>query len=181
MTEHSMKLTAYHEAGHAVVAYYLHRRIRHVSIIQSKDELGHMLRGKGPDLKSAEWEISNGIRDRLEDSAMISWGGDAAEFILTNRKKYRPGSTSDIHSVVEYLSKICGEPEALGAYVDWLWYCTRNLLREENQWIAVEALAVELIKKRYIGGTRTRQIIKNTIEDNFQRKISKQKNQKVSS
>jgi ATP-dependent Zn protease len=181
MTKYSIKLTAYHEAGHAVVAYYVHRRIRHLSIIPREDDLGHMLQGKGPDLKSAEWETSTRTRDRLEESAMISWGGDAAEYILTNRKKYRPGSMSDIHNVIGYLSKICPESDALSAYVDWLWYCTRNLLREEYQWLAVEALATELIEHHYIGSTRARQIIKKAIEDNFQRKITKQKNQKVSS
>ena len=175
MKKGSTRLIAYHEAGHAVMAYYVHRPIRHVSIIAGEDDLGHMLEGKGPDLRKAENTMSLKIIDQLEDCAMISWGGDAAEYILTKKKKYRPGSSADIHNVVEYLSRICTEPEALGAYVNWLWYCTRNILRDEHQWAAVEALAAELIKRRYIGGTRARQIIKKAEEDLFNRKTAKQK------
>ena len=79
--------TAYHEAGHAVAAFFLHLKIgrRGVTIIPDKikDTLGtaHVLQSlcENPDIS-----ISPSTHVRIEDYALMSLAGDAAQ------KKFNP-------------------------------------------------------------------------------------------
>jgi hypothetical protein len=93
---------------------------------------------------------------------MISWGGNVAEYLLTNRR-HQAGSQYDMQSVVNYISYLAPDVEETGAYADWLWYRTKAMLRLPRHWAAVEALANELLEHEYIGGKRARQIIQDAI------------------
>jgi ATP-dependent Zn protease len=63
-------MTAYHEAGHAVVAITVGRAIQKVSIIPNKTRLGAC------EIKKGRFQPSN---DWLEDEVLILFGGVAAE------------------------------------------------------------------------------------------------------
>lgn len=157
-----LKLTSYHEAGHAIMAYCLNCDIQHVSIIPEGDTLGHLQRGKGQDLVSAEFDTPARTRARLEKKAMVSWGGNVAENLLTRHKR-RTVSEQDEQDVFYGLLDLSGNAQEAGAYSDWLWYRTKTMLQLSWHWAATKALAKELFDHRYIGGKRVRQIIKESI------------------
>src|ERR1700693_5800817 len=62
--------TAYHEAGHAVVALALGRPVARVSILPDREHLGLCAFGKGVFRPSEDW---------LEREILIALGGIAAE------------------------------------------------------------------------------------------------------
>ena len=62
----SIKLTAYHEAGHAVMAYILRVRLIEVTIIPDEDDLGKLTHGAGRNIHPACIILGK----RLEDWAM---------------------------------------------------------------------------------------------------------------
>jgi hypothetical protein len=157
-----LKRTAYHEAGHAVMAYCLNYYIRHVSIIPEGDILGHLQRGQRENVKGAEFNPSAGTRNGIEKKAMVSWGGNVAEYLLT-RHKFRTVSEQDEQDVFYCLLYLSSNAQEAGAYSDWLWYRTKTMLQASWHWAATEALARELFDHRYIGGNRVRQIIKESI------------------
>lgn len=157
-----LKLTAYHEAGHAIMAYCLHRRILHVSIIPEGDTLGHLQRGHGQNLERVESVTSLRIRASVEKKAMVSWGGNVAEYLLS-KKKHRTVSEQDEMDIFYGLLDLSSSVEEAGAYSDWLWYRTKAMLQLSWHWAATQALAKELYHHRYIGGKRVRQIIKESI------------------
>jgi hypothetical protein len=157
-----LKRTAYHEAGHAVMAYCLNDYIRHVSIIPEGGILGHLQRGKRENLESDKFNPSARTRNRIEKKAMVSWGGNVAEHLLT-RHKYRTVSEQDEQDVFYRLLHLSSNAQEAGAYSDWLWYRTKTMLQASWHWAATEALARELFDHRYIGGNRVRQIIKESI------------------
>jgi ATP-dependent Zn protease len=66
--------TAYHEAGHAVMALALDRPVQRVSVRPNQRHLGHCEFGKGVVRPSEDW---------LEREILISLGGVAAEAIHT--------------------------------------------------------------------------------------------------
>src|SRR5688572_7589067 len=66
--------TAYHEAGHAVVALALGRPVTQVTIVADRDTLGLCEFGKGTFKPSADW---------LEREMLIALGGLAAEARFT--------------------------------------------------------------------------------------------------
>ena len=154
-----LKLTAYHEAGHTVMAYCLHCNIQHVSIIPEGDTLGHLQRGNVQNLESAEFDNSPGNRARLEKKAMVSWGGNVAEHLLSSNKR-RTVSEQDAQDVFYGLLDLSSSAQEAGAYSDWLWYRTKAMLQLSWHWAATKALAKELFVHRYIGGKRVRHIIK---------------------
>jgi len=149
------EIAAYHEAGHAVVAYLLHRLVRGVTIIPDRDMQGCCYLAKGKSIHP-DYDRSHKTRLELERHAMISWGGNVAECLFTGKK---PVADSDMHSVVNYLSYLTSGDEEIGAYADWLWYRTKSLLQFERHWAAVDALATELVKNGRVGQKRTREII----------------------
>jgi hypothetical protein len=154
-----LKLTAYHEAGHTVMAYCLHCNIRHVSIIPEGDTLGHLQRGKVQNPERVEFDNSPGNRARLEKKAMVSWGGNVAEHLLSNNKR-RTVSEQDAQDVFYGLLDLSSSAVEAGAYSDWLWHRTKAMLQLSWHWAATKALAKELFAHRYIGGKRARHIIK---------------------
>ncbi len=164
MRGHSLKLTAYHEAGHAVMSYWLHKRIRYVTIIPESDKntLGHFKQGKGKNI-DPECDNSTKTRYELERLAMIYLAGQAAECILTGRN-IRAGSGQDNSYAIDYLSYLTGSTEELEAYWNWLAIRTSAILRLPALWQVIQALAIELLRKKYIGGRRAYQIIQEAIK-----------------
>ena len=62
MTKKRECATAYHEAGHAVAAFLLRRRLRRATIIPDEDSLGHIRTGRAP--PTLQPDISTSLRDR---------------------------------------------------------------------------------------------------------------------
>jgi len=87
-----LKLTAYHEAGHAVVAYVKHRRFTKISIVQVGDSLGRCSFAKWPPNLDPETDSRDKLRKPLEREAIISFAGAQAEAGLTGQKKNGPGA-----------------------------------------------------------------------------------------
>ena len=89
--------TAYHEAGHAVVAMLKGRRFRHATIVPDDGDgsLGHvhfrLSRAFSPDNWSAgNWVLDDGRKaKRLDDEVCILVAGMAAEAIYTGRRNSR--------------------------------------------------------------------------------------------
>ena len=92
----SLESTAYHEAGHVVIAHLLKRKFRRASIVPdpATGSLGHVhfsvLRGFNPDINAGP------ITDkRIHNEILIDLAGIAAEARLTGRRNWRgAGPTS---------------------------------------------------------------------------------------
>jgi hypothetical protein len=152
-----VKLTAYHEAGHAVIAYILRKRFASISIIPNEDSEGRVSIGKAKHIEP-DWDTSRRCVTELEKHAMVLCGGVVAERLLTGHKHWR-GSENDITKASEYLAFLCGNDEETSAYLELIWIRTRNLLKVPGHWAAVQAVADELFKHSYLGQKRVRGII----------------------
>lgn len=91
MSEEEKKMTAYHEAGHAVVSihYPASDPIHKATIIPRGRALGMVMR-----LPEAD-KISY-LRDKMEADLAVSMGGRAAEEIIFGHAKVSSGASSDI-------------------------------------------------------------------------------------
>ena len=175
MKHSRLKRIAYHEAGHAVMAYWLRRRIRQVTVIPDPDRgsLGHLEKGKGQHLSALEWVGANSpikLRVGAEREAMISFAGLAAEQILLGSTRHYRQSGSDFAYATQCLSYLTdydggrNDTDELDAYSKWLYERTRATLTVSYLWQAVEALANELLARKHVGGKEARQIIKEAIK-----------------
>jgi ATP-dependent Zn protease len=139
--------TAYHEAGHAVVALSLGRPIQRVSILPDGQRLGQCEFGKAVFRPSEDW---------LEHEILIALGGIAAEARHTGNYAWE-GAVHDRRHVRRLAIQRAGERRAerlerrLLAKVE-------NLLTDEGYWQAVELIAAELMRCGTISGRVARHL-----------------------
>ena len=163
--------TAYHEAGHAVAAFFLRLPFRHITIEPEGESLGHVLcdnaLGKKTDLhiNDALYEMNARVERRIEASVICDFAGLAAEAKYAGRHDWR-GAASDFHNSVKYASYVCGcVQEETEAYLKLQRIRAKNMMNVGFQWAAVEALAEALLERRTIGCRTARKIIRKALLD----------------
>ncbi len=96
MSEEEKRLTAYHEAGHAVVAYHTPASdpIHKATIIPRGRALGMVMRLPEGDRISVS-------REKLEADITVAMGGRVAEELIFGRNKVTAGAASDIQQATK--------------------------------------------------------------------------------
>jgi ATP-dependent Zn protease len=134
-------VTAYHEAGHAVIALVVGRPVRSVSVMPNRDFLGMCQFHKGVFRPSKDW---------LEEEILISLGGASAEAIHTGEYSFA-GASRDLQYVRRLAVKRAGERKAERLIRRSL-AKVENMLAVEEHWQAVELIAAELLRLGTISG-----------------------------
>jgi hypothetical protein len=133
--------TAYHEAGHAVVALALGRLVHRVSVLPNAELLGKCEFRKGKYRPSEDW---------LETEILIALAGMAAE--ARHTEKYDRAAAGKDLRYVRRLSLQRKTERQLERFERRLLAKVENLLADEGNWKAVEAIAAELLKLGTISG-----------------------------
>ncbi len=133
--------TAYHEAGHAVVALALGRPVHRVTVRPNADRLGQC------EFKKGRHQPTD---DGLEDEILISLAGMAAEARATGIYE-RGGAVRDLRFARSLMLQRASE-RGLDRYERRMLAKVENLLADDGHWRAVEAIAAELVAKETISG-----------------------------
>ncbi len=143
--------TAYHEAGHAVVAVSLGRTIHKVTINAANLQFGGIRLGAVKFDKGR----AKASKDAVEDEVLILFAGMVAEARFTG--KYCPaGAQEDLVSVRRLLGNRAGNERQFERLERRLLKKTEHLLHDEAHVAAIESIAVELLEKRTISGRTVR-------------------------
>jgi ATP-dependent Zn protease len=145
--------TAYHEAGHAVIALILGRPVQRVSILPDREHLGHCEFGKGVFRPSEDW---------LEREMLIALGGIAAEARHTGEYAWS-GAARDQRYVHELAVQRAGERRAERLQRRLL-AKAEHLLAQEGHWRAVELIAAALLRFGAISGRAARHLFERGCE-----------------
>ncbi len=134
---------AFHEAGHAVAAYFLDIPIKSLTIIHGKDYVGHLIREKVA--RSLAPEIDTSLRNfnRMERLARIALAGDIAQKIHAPRSS--DGAGLDRQTVADIASRLNASAQAAGAWIEWLKISVKDML--VLRWPFVDAVARELARE----------------------------------
>ena len=135
--------TAYHEAGHAVAAWWFCLKYKHVTIRPNADSLGHMLHSV-PNWFRPDIESSDRVFLRAQRHIITSFAGQLAEAKLRGRPP-RFGMESDNQNAVDMALRFCGSRETTEAYLRYCWLMARDLVNE--RWPQIEALAAALMER----------------------------------
>ncbi len=135
--------TAYHEAGHAVVAHFLGVRLKKISIISGRDYVGivhheKVLRGSMPEMASPH---------RMEILARITLAGHIAQRIHAPRS--RDGAWHDRELVADLALRTNGSEAAANAWIKWLKISVSDMLK--SHWSFVDVVTHELVKRNELG------------------------------
>ena len=139
--------TAYHEAGHAVMALIHKRPVQRVSVLANQHHLGVCLFGKAVIRPSKDW---------LESEILISLAGLAAEAIHTGNYAWA-GAGRDLRHVHDLAVQRAGERQA-ERYEKRMLAKAEYLLQDEGHWRAVELIVAELLRVGVISGRAVRHL-----------------------
>jgi ATP-dependent Zn protease len=145
--------TAFHEAGHAVVALALDRPVARVSVLPGGDFLGICHFAKGVFRPSKDW---------VEQEILISLGGIAAEARRTGEYAW-DAAERDEQYALRLATRRAGERQA-DRLVRRLLAKVENLLADEDCWRAVEAIAAALLRTGVISGRAARHLYEQCVE-----------------
>lgn len=138
----SRTLTAYHEAGHAVMALLMGRSVQRVSIVPSQNRLGTCTLQKGR---------AKQVQDKLEAEILILLAGMAAEGRKSGHYNV-PGATQDLRAVEKLAMVRSGNPRQATKLVHRMLDKTQHLLSSKATWTAVKLIADELLEYGAISG-----------------------------
>lgn len=143
--------TAYHEAGHAVIALVFNRPVQKVSILPDERRLGHCELRRG---------VTRASQDRLEADILILLAGVVAEAIHSGTYNW-VGAALDLQSVRRLAVMRSGQGQA-DKLTRRLLAKTKHLLEQERNWNAVIQIAAELLEKKSISGRAARHYFEQT-------------------
>ncbi len=139
--------TAYHEAGHAVVALVLGRPVHGVSALPNRERLGQCEFRKGVFRPSEDW---------VEREILIALGGMAAEAMHTGTYA-RDEAERDLQYVRDLAERRAGRRQA-DRLERRLLAKAEHLLAKAGHWRAVELIAEELLRRGEISGRAARHL-----------------------
>lgn len=137
------KATAYHEAGHTVIAWRLGAGPRVATIIPRGDVQGEMMQEASLVDAAREFDGSDHARNRVERAIMICLAGPIAQRRLAPRSWRRWHGANDYVTAFELALRINGSRRAAKAHLQWLEIRTQDLL--ETLWDDVERIAGDLL------------------------------------
>jgi Peptidase family M41 len=138
-------VTAYHEAGHAVVALALGRTIHKVSVLPNRERLGEVRFAKGAAKPTDDW---------IEREILIALAGPVAEARFTGT--FSQAAAHDDLRFVRRLALERKSDRAAGRYEQRMLDKAEYMLSDEATWAAVVRIAEELVAHGEISGRAAR-------------------------
>jgi hypothetical protein len=143
-----MVATAYHEAGHAVVALSLGRTVEKCTIVRNSIRLGAVQLGNGRSQRQ---------QDFFETEAMILLGGLVSEAKHTGQYNWG-GAQQDLRALRRLTLSRVNTDQQIERLEKRLLDKTVHHLEQPGHWECVEVIVVELIRQQAISGRSARHL-----------------------
>jgi len=152
----ALAATAYHEAGHAFMAWRVGSRVKRITVAPTTDTSGHVVYSNPLRGISLEWDDSDRARMRIERAIKVCLAGLTAQRIYNPRSWRRYHGTSDHDLAIDLALRMWGREEQASLYLRLL----ENSVRHDLSlwWHVVEALAATLIEKQLLDASQVREI-----------------------
>ena len=161
-----LEATAYHEAGHAVMAHTLGVRMHGASIIADGDVLGHV-RFKKPRwliFEELSGEATPRAQNWIERNIQVAYAGQLTEKMYMGRSN-QGGARADDEGMADLALCACGSAEEARAFLQWLELRAAAPLGTPRFKVAVEAVARELLARKKLTGREIKKTIIDGIQD----------------
>ena len=168
----SDRRVAYHEAGHAVACYLLHKPFHYVTIRGEDLEgtMGHVMAWDAPEGYRPDINEDARTRARVERDVMVLLAGQVADELAgySPRDPDYYGPEGDNSAAVSMASYITGSDEQLEHYLAWLLARTKDKLALPWHWAAVVAVADALQERRRLSAREARRITHDAMNAYFE-------------
>ena len=153
IVDDQMIATAYHEAGHAIVALSLGRTVEKCTIVRNTIRLGAVQLGKGRGKRQ---------QDFFEIEAMILLGGLVSEARYTGQYNWG-GAQQDLRALRRLTLSRVNTDQQVERLEKRLLNKTTHHIEQPGHWAAVESVVAELIKQQAISGRSARHLFDQTM------------------
>lgn len=159
-TRGAERLTAFHEAGHAVMAELCGRQVTEVEILGDREHTGSVQSLAFPP-DPASGALSQAETEDVERQLKIVLAGTVVEAMVTGREDWDETS-GDLDAAVRLAMRLVDDCEdVLPLLADIRADVERDLRR---QWTAVEAVAEALMQHKSLTGTEVRKLLAPSLE-----------------
>jgi len=157
--QNSSKSTAYHEAGHAVMALYLGREIQKVTVASGQ------LSGGGTRLGMCQMKKGRSKQrsDIVEDDGLILIAGMVAESQVTGRY-CEQGARQDLFAVQRLMETRSRTERELSRNVRRLIDKAEHILAEPECEFAIQWIAEQLLEQTTISGRQAKHLYKMALQ-----------------
>lgn len=146
--------TAYHEAGHAVIAIVVGRSVNKVSIIPGGNKLGVCKMGKGRKKAS---------QDMLEAELLILLAGMAAEARKSGQYNMQ-GASQDLRAAEKLALSRAGNPRQAEKILKRALDKVHHLFDQPVTWNAAKSIANALLENESISGREADHLYRLAVE-----------------
>jgi ATP-dependent Zn protease len=140
--------TAYHEAGHAVMAISLGRAVEKLSIVRNSLRLGAVNFGN---------RRTGRRQDYFETEALILLAGIVSEAKVTGKYNWN-GARQDLMRLQQMIASRVANEKAAERLQRRLFDKTQHLLDQDSLWLAVQSIARSLLQQRSLSGRSARHL-----------------------
>ena len=149
------RLTAYHEAGHAVIAELCGRQVTEVEIVGDREHAG-MVHSLAFPPDPADGAAPEAEAEELNRHLKIILAGMVAEAMVSGREDWDEAS-EDLDVAVRFAMRLVDDCEDVLPLLSDIRDDLERELRE--RWTAVETLAAELLVRKALTGTEARSLL----------------------
>jgi hypothetical protein len=157
----ALRATAYHEAGHAVVAWLQGHGFKGVSIVadEAAGSVGRVIVNRAPRWFRPDVQMDRRHRTLCEMEIRELLAGSEAERRFTGRRNH-VGARRDHERAVDYADWVTGgSVDEVEPYLDRLSVEVALMFDDDIRWRAVQRLAEELVLRGELSGSEARSII----------------------
>jgi hypothetical protein len=150
------RLTAYHEASHAVMAQLCGRQVTEVEIVGDREHSG-MVHSLAFPPDPADGAARRSENDDVELQLKIILAGTVAEAMVSGRERWDETS-EDLDTAVRLAMRLVDDCEDVLPILEDI---GADVKRDLNRhWSAVEMLAAELVDRKALTGSEVRNLLK---------------------
>ena len=149
------RLTAYHEAGHAVMAELCGRQVTEVEIVGDREHSG-MVHSLAFPPDPADGALPEGDREDVERQLKIVLAGTVAEAMVSGREEWDETS-EDLDAAVRLAMRLVDDCEEVLPLLAEIRCDVEGDLR--GRWLTVESLADELVRRKALTGSEVRKLL----------------------
>lgn len=149
-----LELTAYHEAGHAVMALAVGRSVHKVDVQAKGTRLGVCKMNKG---RAGKAKSSKASTDNLEGDLLILLGGMAAEARKSGEYNME-GASKDLREAESLAMMRAGNANQAGKVLKRAMDKVHHLLSKPEIWGAVKVIAAGLVETSTMSGKQAKHL-----------------------
>jgi hypothetical protein len=146
-----IEATAYHEAGHAVIAYLLGYRPQSVTIVPTADTAGHIIHANPLHGFQLDIDGSDEARLRVENVVTICFAGLIAQKRYNPRSWRRAHGQWDYEKIAELGLRVCGSGEQATAFIRWREIVACDMVKAH--WPRIQLVAGQLLERENLSHT----------------------------